>query len=169
MGLDVSSTTVGLSIIKDEPLTLVHTEFFKPPKKVHIFKQLEQTKLYVLKKLKQYKPDQIVIEDIIEYIQGGSGSKTTIKLAIFNRTIGLAIFEELGEPPILLNVNTARKLIKPEGYSGRLTKEDVPQALEVLFDQPFPFLYNKKGNIKKESYDMADSVAIAVAHVLNHE
>ena len=87
-------------------------------------------------------------------------------LAVFNRTISLALFEEFGKELVLMNVNTVRSIIKPPGYKGRLVKEDVPMALEKHFGIKFPFYYKKTGKIMTESYDVADAIAVATAYTL---
>jgi Holliday junction resolvasome RuvABC endonuclease subunit len=171
LGLDISSTTIGLSLIEEEneKFSLKHYEYFKPDKKQSLFESLNNVRQWILKKLNDLTPDDVVLEDISEHFsvagsnKGKSTSKTIIKLAVYNRTIGLAVYEWLGRDPVLMNVNTTRALIKPEGYKGRLDKKDVPNVVAAIMDIEFPWIYKRTGSISDESYDMADAMAVALA------
>lgn len=169
MGLDISSSTIGISVLDyNKKIKIKSIEFYEPPstQKVSLFESLLETKKFIIKKYKEVKPDCVVIEDIAEHFGGGSTSKTIIKLAIYNRTIGLTLFEEFGITPELINVNTVRSIIKPQGTSGRLPKEDVPMAIEKKLNIKFPYLFNKKGKIDVKTYDMADATAVALAYII---
>lgn len=166
MGLDISSTCIGLSLIeeKDYKFKLLEIDSYKPNKENGIFDALLKTKEYIRSKLKEWKPDKVVIEDIAQHFAGGASSaKTIITLAIYNRTIGLTVYEELGQEPNLMNVNTVRSIIKPKGFSGKLPKEDVPEVVAAILKIDFPYIYNRKGKIADESLDRADSIAVALA------
>lgn len=169
LGLDISSSVIGISVIKntDTEIKLESVEYYEPPstQKVSLFESLIATKKYIVDKIKQLNPDKIVIEDIAEHFAGGaSTSKTIIKLAVYNRTIGLAIYESLGIEPVLINVNTVRSIIRPKDHAGRLLKEDVPTAIEKILNIKFPYQYKKSGQIDSTSYDMADAIAVALAY-----
>lgn len=166
MGWDISSTTIGLCLIEveDGKFKLKEYEFYKPNKKVDLFESLKQTRDFAIGKVKEWKPDVVVIEEIAEHITGsGSTSKTIVKLATYNRTVGLAVYEALQKTPVMFNVNTARSLLRPEGYKGRLIKEDVPKVAAAIMKCDFPWKYKKNGKIADESYDMADAMAVALA------
>lgn len=167
LGLDVSSTTIGISLIeyKNKKFSLIECEYYKPSKKDSLFESLHKTKEHLIKILKDYKPDVVVIEDIAEHFQQNqSSSKTIVKLATYNRTVGLTVYEELKKEPVMINVNTARSIIRPKGYRGRLAKEDVPEVVAAILGCEFPWQFKKNGKIADESYDMADSLAVALAH-----
>jgi hypothetical protein len=170
MGLDVSSTTIGLSIVsfQDGKFKLEHTEFFKPNKKYEdVFQTLFEVKEWIKSKIDEFKPDVVAVEDIAKHFAiGSSSANTVIVLAIYNRTIGLGIYEQTKKGPELWNVRSARALVKPKGYEGELKKEDVPEVLAYLFQQPFPYKYKKNGKIADESYDMSDSIVIALAEAV---
>jgi Holliday junction resolvasome RuvABC endonuclease subunit len=144
---------------------LVHSEYYKPPptKKVSLFESLSQTKAYILDVVNNWSPDKVVIEDISEYMGNRSTSKTIIKLAVYNRTVGLAVFEEINEVPLLINVNTVRSILRPKGYKGRLAKEDVPDVVAAIMKIDFPYVFKKSGKVADESCDMADAMAVALA------
>jgi len=169
LGLDISSSVIGISVIKvnDAFIHLESVEYYEPPstQKVSLFKSLIETKKYIIEKIKHLNPDKIVIEDIAEHFAGGaSTSKTIIKLAVYNRTIGLSIYETFNIEPIMINVNTIRSIIRPKDHVGRLLKEDVPQAIEKILNIKFPYEYKKSGQIDSTSYDMADAISAALAY-----
>jgi len=165
-GFDVSSTTIGLCLIQEDNKSFLLKEykFYKPNKKTHLFESLLQTRNFIIKTLNKWNPDEVVIEEIAEHFQGsGSTSKTIVKLATYNRTVGLAAYEVLQKPPVMVNVNTARSILRPKGYAGRLKKEDVPQVVAAILKIEFPWEFKKNGKIADESYDMADAMAVALA------
>lgn len=167
LGLDISSTTIGYSVVKSNKTgyKLLKKGYYKPLKDCSLFESLLETKKFILDLVEENKPDDIAIEDITEFIQGKSTSKTIIKLTTYNRMIGLTIYEKLGIEPTLLNVNTIRSVIKPKGYKGRLSKEDVPEVVAKILNEDFEYIYNKKGAIAVESYDIADAIAVSLAHI----
>ena len=179
LSFDVSTTTIGICLLShdDGYVHMDHIEDYKSNKNGNILERLKETKTYILNVVRKYKPDEIAIEKYIEYMKA-SNSKTILLLAIFNQTIALACYEETGKLPHILNVNSVRALIKPEGRAGRLSKEDVPSALEYHLNIKWEFLYtkpktNKKtkkvktSTIKAESYDRADAAAVGLAYIFS--
>ena len=97
MGLDVSSTTIGLSIVKEEDgkFSLEHTEYYKPSKKNEdVFQTLHETKEWIKERIETLKPDDVAVEDIAKHFSVGSSSaNTVIVLAIFIMSVGVGIFD----------------------------------------------------------------------------
>jgi hypothetical protein len=179
LGLDASSTTIGISLLStdsDSKIILEHQEFYKPPKEGSIFERLSTTKDFICKKIIELRPDEVAIEDIIQFMKGASGAKTIILLAIFNRTIGLACFDLLNKDPVLLSVMKIRHKLKFNKQFPK--KEDMPEivAKHLNIDFPYYYVFDKNGNIKKnktgdnkimvESFDVADSIAAALTLIL---
>jgi len=166
LGLDVSSTTIGLSLIEENlgKLSLIKYEYYKPIKD-NLFLSLHEVREYIIKIVKEWCPDECVIEDTLKFIGGGSTAQTIIKLSIYNRTCGLAVYETLGKDPILMNMQTARSIIKLPGYQGKLAKEDVPETVAKILNIKFPYVYKKNEKIADESYDIADSIAITLGYL----
>jgi Holliday junction resolvasome RuvABC endonuclease subunit len=166
LGIDCSSTTIGLSLIEvgNGQFTLKECEYYKPDKKSDLFESLLKTRLYIIEKVKEWKPDEVVIEEIAKFFAAGkSTAETIIKLTTYNRCVGLAVYETLQKPPVMANVNSARAVLRPRDYPGKLAKEDVPKVVAAVLKVEFPWQYKKKGGIADESYDMADSIAVALA------
>ena len=168
MGLDISSTTIGLSLIgsNGSEFTLEDYDYYKPDKKCSLFEALSKTKKYIIKTLDRWQPDVVAIEEIAEHFSI-STSKTIVKLTTYNRVVGLTIYENSDTLPVMVNVNTARSIIRPKSHKGRLMKEDVPEVVAAIMKCDFPWVLKKTG--KKagepadESYDIADSIAVALA------
>ncbi len=177
LSFDVSTATIGICLLSydDGYVHMNHIEDYKPNKNGDLLERLVETKTYILSVIRKYKPDQIAIEKFIEYMKA-SNSKTILLLAIFNQTIALTCYEEMGILPVILNVNSVRALIKVPNQVGRLSKEDVPSALEYHLGIKWEFLYTKpkksKGKIKEpkimaESYDRADACAVGLAYIIS--
>lgn len=164
LSLDASSTAIGIALLESgKTPKLLHLSYYKPPKKGNIFERLLQTKRFIFEMLEKLQPDQVAIEDIILFMgkKGKSTAKTITTLAIFNRTVGLAILEKTGKSPDLLNVMSIRHKIKLDKKLP--AKEDIPELVAKILSIPFPYVYDKKGKMKKENNDMADAAAVGLA------
>jgi Holliday junction resolvasome RuvABC endonuclease subunit len=166
LGFDVSSTTIGwCSLNWDEStndISLIKMGFIKPPKKGSIIERIVKTRNEVQKVIVDTKPDHIAIEDIVQFMQNKSTAKTIIMLATFNRMIGLMAYDYLGKEPIWYSVMTMRHGLKMNKKLPK--KEDMPDLVSKHLGITFPYEYDKKGQIKNESYDKADGVAVALYH-----
>ena len=166
LGLDISSTTIGWCILDiiDQKIVLVKYDYYKPNKNGHIISRLYETKKFFNKLFKEYKPNQITIEEIIQYMSGASSATTIITLTSFNRALGLLSYEYLKQLPTYYSVMSIRHGLK---LSKELpAKEDMPTLVEYYLDIKFNYLYNSKGKIKPETYDMSDACSVAINHAL---
>lgn len=174
LSFDASSTTIGISLLElDSTNTpkLLHLSFYKPPKKGTIFERLAETRDFIKNTIKQLNPDEVCLEEIVLYMPNKTTAKTITTLAILNRCVGLAIYDELKKSPIMYSVMKIRHAIKsfqlpPANLKKPPKKEDIPELIATILKTPFPYEYGKKGKIKIENYDMADSVAVGVTHWL---
>lgn len=168
LGFDVSSTTTAYTVYTVENKSILKIEYghFKPQKKGTIFEKLNALEKQVLSILQKHNPTKVVIEDIAKFMPGKSTANTIITLALYNRTVGLTCFKENLEP-VLYNVLQIRHAIKTTKNLPK--KEDIPKELETRLNIKFPFLYDKKGKIKKESYDISDAYAVGLAYLLKNK
>jgi Holliday junction resolvasome RuvABC endonuclease subunit len=173
LGFDVSSKTIGwcvLEINDQGKIKFVKAHYVKPPKKGHIIERLADTRDQIQKIIGDVKPDYIGIEDIIQFMAGKSTAKTIITLTAFNRMVGLLAHDYLERAPELFNVMSIRHGLK----TGKVLpkKEDMPKLVSKHLKIKFPYEYiakgKYKGNIKEESVDVADGIAVALyyAYVL---
>jgi hypothetical protein len=183
MGLDASTSTIGISIIDYEDgyqSVLVWHGYYKPIKTygpLEMFKMARDHIWYVASK---WDVDDVVIEDYIKFMKGASSARkgassasTIIPLAILNTTIRLGFLDK----PLFgtdgsqvkihcLNVMKIRHSIK---LSKELPKkENIPELVAHHLNIPYPWLYKinrrtKREEIMVESYDEADSMAVALA------
>jgi Holliday junction resolvasome RuvABC endonuclease subunit len=164
LGFDVSSTTIGYCVLEvDEAagkIDFTYANYLKPIKKGTIIERIVDTRNKIQLIIDQVKPDYIGIEDIIQFMQGKSTAKTIITLTTFNRMIGLLSHDYLQKSPELFSVMTIRHGLKVGKVLPK--KEDMPDLVAKHLGITFPYEMNKKGNIKVESYDMADGVAVAL-------
>jgi len=164
LGFDVSSTCIGYCVLelKDSKINFISCDYIKPIKDGNLINRLADTRDKIKNIINDVKPDFIAIEDIISFMAGGSTAKTIITLTSFNRMICLCAYDYLGKSPELLSIMTIRSNIKKElKLQKNPKKEDIPEALEKILKINFPWELNKKGDPKKENYDMSDSIAVA--------
>lgn len=170
LGLDISTSTIGISVIEQDenssgPILKFH-HYYKPPEKeLPEFQYLKCTKDYILKIVDEFKPDLVAIEDYSKFMKGKSSATTILKLATLNRTIGFAVYELTGKEPVLLNVLKIRHTLKLDKELP--AKEEMPGLVAKhlkLTEYPYYYETDKKGNIKIkiESYDVADSISVAL-------
>lgn len=179
LGLDVSSTTIGIAVLDVDPITkkvtLTHLDHFNPPKEGHILDRLSQTRAHLTQVFQTWQPSEIAIEDILL----GAGKTTTIKtlsiLSIFNRVIGLAALDHLKKVPHLFNVMKIRHGLK--SCKELPKKEEIPELVAKHLNIPFPYLYKKPRVAKKSkkpppapkldivNYDRADAIAVALYYL----
>jgi Holliday junction resolvasome RuvABC endonuclease subunit len=164
LSIDVSSTTIGLAVLQIDSETsniaLLSVQPIKPTKKGDIISRLADTKQKIKSLIEEVKPDYIIIEDIVQFMAGKSTAKTIITLTSFNRMVGLISYEYLGHSPELLSVMTIRHGLKIDKIFP--SKEEMPELIAHHLNIPFPYLYNKKGKIRIESYDCADAIAVGL-------
>ena len=162
LGFDVSSTTIGycvLDINDKNEISFVVCNYFKPTKKGNILERVIKTREKIVEILNKYQPTHISIEDLIKFMPKSTAT-TVVVLTTFNRMVCTAIYDYLKDYPVLLNVMTIRHGLKLDKDLPK--KEDMPELVAKHLGITFPYEYDKKGNIKEESRDMADGVAVAL-------
>lgn len=174
LSFDVSTTCIGYSVFefdKDKQnFKFISVNNIKPTKIGSIFEKLNKTKQQILEVINKYKPDEIVIENIIEFMAKKSSAKTIIALAVMNRTVGLIAYEYLQKDPHLLYVTSIRATIKPKNYIHKtLDKLDIPEVLENTYGIKYDKIYRKKRTGEKvladETFDMSDAIAVGLAWI----
>lgn len=168
LGFDVSSTTIGWSLLNiddDKVITLIKSGWIKPIKKGSIIERLIDTRDKIKNIIEDSKPDDIGIEDIIQFMQGKSTAKTIITLTTFNRMVCLLAYDYLGRSPTLFNVMSIRHGLKINNIFPK--KEDMPELVAKHLGITFPYETNKKGKLKEENFDMADGIAVALYFAFN--
>lgn len=167
MGLDASTSTIGISIIDydESGLKLIHSEYYKPDKSNGILEMLKLARGHILNLFGKYQVQEFVIEDYVRFMKGASSAATVIPLAILNMTLRLSMLD-IGINPESLNVLKIRHTIKIVKELPK--KEDIPELVAQHLGIAYPWLYKinkrtKQQVIMEESYDVADSMAVAIA------
>lgn len=164
LGFDVSSSVTAYCCMTIDNKQIIKIEhgFIKPSKKNSIFERLSLFSKQIQKVIDDFKPDQVVIEDIIKFMKSNSQANTIITLALFNRQVGLTVFNN-NINPTLYNVMQIRHCIKLTKDMPK--KEEVPSVLEQRLNIKFPYVM-RKGKIAQESYDIADAYAVTLTHLI---
>jgi Holliday junction resolvasome RuvABC endonuclease subunit len=163
LGIDCSSTTIGwclLTIDENNNISLSKSGYLKPLKKGSIIDRIVDTRNKIKKLIDELCPDEIGIEEIIQFMQGKSTAKTIITLTTFNRMVCLLSYDFLNKSPSLFSVMAIRHGLKLDNKFPK--KEDMPELVAQHLGITFPYEMGKKGKIKVENYDKADGMAVAL-------
>ena len=170
LSLDISSSTIGWSVFTFDGtnLTLIDCGYYKPIKKAKgcLSLRLKATISFIEDLVKKTEVDDVICEDYAKrFSKGRSSANTIILLALFNQICQLASFNVLNRPAYTYAVSSIRAAIG-RYYGVKIVSKD--EIFPVLKKHSNIFLIekNKRGNIKVESGDIADSMAVGMAHVL---
>jgi Holliday junction resolvasome RuvABC endonuclease subunit len=168
LGLDISTTIVGVALIDDKDGRLVLSAGWDISKCSSIYEKVETigAELYGLRS--EYGITHLFIETALKkFLPGKSRADTIIKLAKFNGIISWICFECFEIEPTYINVNTARSLYGlsfPRATKGPKRKKMVVEAVIEKEKTAFKYEMARGGrNFKKGTDDRADAVVIARA------
>lgn len=168
LGLDISTTMVGVAVIDTDDRSLVEVEGWDISKAQTIFEKAEiiGAELYTLRS--KYNITEVFIETALKkFLPGRSRADTIIKLAKFNGIVSWICFECFEKDPTYINVNTARTLYGlsfPRSTKGPKRKKMVIEAVIEKEKTAFKYEMARGGrNYKKGTDDRADAVVIARA------
>jgi Holliday junction resolvasome RuvABC endonuclease subunit len=175
LGLDISSATIGWSILEVEvgqDIRLKTYGHIKPTSKKKSDDNFSFRLNYafdaITNLVQKEKPDVVAIEDYAKkFSKGKSSANTILILSSFNEVCGLATYRVLKSKPIRMPVTSLRKLVKTKYSCNIDDKEDVLNFCKKTFNN-FLTQNNRAGNIKKECYDEADSIIVALGYYLEH-
>jgi Holliday junction resolvasome RuvABC endonuclease subunit len=159
MGLDISTTTIGIAVT--DGYNLLYLDHYKPDHSITELKRLLKAREHVLNIADQFGVEEFAVEEYIQYMKGGSGAKTIIPLALMNRTICLGIYERYNRYPNIISVLSVRHALKKTKELPQ--KEEMPELVASILGIDFPWEYSKKSKLIVENYDRADALAVALA------
>ena len=172
LSLDISSSTIGWALFEysRDGFALVEYGHMKPSKKIESKKLSERGAIFFPKMkefLKKKAPDQIIVEDYVQsFTKGRSSARTIIVCSFYNELVSMIAKLELGISTTSYPVTTLRKIIGNEIGKQIQGKEDVFNA---VIDNFASFILKKNllnDNIRKESYDEADAIAVGWCHII---
>jgi Holliday junction resolvasome RuvABC endonuclease subunit len=168
LGLDISTTMVGVALIDQDTRSLVKSESWDLSKCDSLYEKAELVGSHLYEIRSDYKVNHVFIETALKkFMPGRSRADTIIKLAKFNGIVSWISFECYDMRPTYINVNTARTLYGlsfPRGTKGPQRKKMVIEA--VIDKEKTNFKYEMargNKNYKKGTDDRADAVVIARA------
>lgn len=195
MGLDVSTSCIGISIVVDDNtyngklLEMTHIKLVKNKKASDIENLFLKKQQFIsfIEKFKDYAVDKIFIE---EPLLSSNNKNTVATLLRFNGMISDAIYSIFGVVPEYISSYDSRLYCFPElmairkfdkngnPYENKKIIKSIKDSKIVLFgsypwtidkkqviqekiNEIYPtinWIYNKKGELKKENFDGADSL-----------
>ena len=168
IGLDISTTMVGIAVIDSSSRALVKSENWDLSKLETVYdkSELVGASLYALHG--EYPITHVFIETALKkFLPGRSRADTIIKLAKFNGIVSWLTYECFDKQPTYINVNTARSLYGlsfPRGTKGPQRKKMVIEAVIEKEKTSFKYEMARGGkNFKRGTDDRADAIVIARA------
>ena len=170
LGLDISTSCTGYSIVTSDIGALVEIGYFKLDKYDDFFEKCDAFRGALTEVRNRHMGiSKICIEENLQAFRPGlSSAKTINTLARFNGAASLIAYEVSNNlKPTFLNATSARsKLgIKLDRKSEVPTKQQIFEFVKPQVDIDWPM--TKTGNINTACYDMADAYVLARAGWLN--
>lgn len=182
LGLDISTKTTGFALFDLTGSKLLELTHFSPKIKPQPEEKLEELmmKANMFKKLIEGYKDMGIVRVIIEEPLLNSNNIYTVQTLLrYNTMICKIVYDELKIVPTFISTYNARKHAFPDlvrqndkgkmvlfgGYPKDIDKKQViwDHVNDVCPD--VEWLYDKKGKLKKENFDMADAVTCVIGHV----
>ncbi len=164
LGLDVSTSITGATIV--ESGKIIESFYWDTRNKKHfptLYDKAALVKNNLLKIQEKHEIEHIFIEQSLQSFRSGfSSAKTLSTLSRFNGIVSWLCFENFKVEPQMLAASSARKLAGVGIKRGENAKEKVLQFVLDKFPQ-IEVQYTKHGNPKPGTYDLCDSIIIAIA------
>ena len=160
LGLDVSTRTVGYSVVNGSGQVLLHgfidlSEYSGLMDKTVVVRNILAAIPYDI--------ETVMIEkSLLAFSNGASSAKTLQTLSAFNGIISWVCYELFATEPEYISATTARSMLGIKIPKGTKAKEAVMSW--VMANVPsFVPAKTKTGSIKKECYDSADAIIVSLA------
>ena len=168
LGLDISTSVVGVAIVDPETKELIVSEHIDLTKIDSVFSKAELVGSELWQIGNNHDIKNLFVETaLMRFIPGRSRADTIVKLAKFNGIVSWMCYDTFGLQPTYLNVNTARSLYGlsfPRGTKGPKRKKMVIEAVIEKEKTAFKYEMARGGkNYKKGTDDRADAIVIARA------
>ena len=168
LGLDISTSVIGIAIVDPETRALTMVEALDISKIDCFFEKSETVGARLWEIKNNHNIEHIFIETALKrFVPGRSRADTLIKLAKINGVISFIAFDAFGIIPEYINPNTARSLYGlsfPRGTKGPARKKMVIESVIEKEKTSFKYEMARGGkNYKRGTDDKADAVVIARA------
>ena len=162
LGLDVSTSIVGVCIYDDKKEEIVKTDYIDLRKIGGFLHKAHAVEDYINQNLVNQKIDYVFIEEALMFFRrGGSTAKTMSVLQRFNGIVSWLCFKILEIEPRYITPISARSKCGIKVPRGKKAKEVVME--HFIKSEEFPIVYTRYGNVQKYCYDIADAVVVAKA------
>lgn len=171
LGLDISTSCLGYCIMRDDK-KLSELNYINFRDNLSIFEKFDEFK----KNTEHFfKLDikRVAIEEPLKRFKGKFSSAHTIAiLNFFNGMISSYLYNIKEIEPIYYNVNTARSVVF---YNDKISSKKESSVKHAVWERIFKmepqinWKYNKKGELKKENYDMCDAYVVSLANIYDVE
>lgn len=182
LGLDISTKTTGFALFDLTGSKLLELTHFSPKIKPQPEDKMEELlkKADAFKNLIEGYKDMGIVRVIIEEPLLNSNNIYTVQTLLrYNTMICKIIYDELKIVPTFISTYNARKHAFPDlvgkndkgktvlfgGYPKDIDKKQVIWDHVNAVCQDVEWLYDKKGKLKKENFDMADAITCVIGHV----
>lgn len=182
LGLDISSKTIGWALFDMTTSTLLEASHFTPKIKPQPEDKIEELlmKAEAFKKhLEKYKNYGIVKIIIEEPLLNSNNTYTVGTLIRYNSMILKECWDIFNIVPTFISTYNARKYAFPDlvrdngkgkhvlfgGYPKDIDKKHIIWEHVNTLCPEINWLYDKNGKLKKESYDISDSVTCIIGYV----
>lgn len=183
LAFDISTTNVGMSIFSDEGKLMALRHL-----KLKTDKNIPENQRYIVKSLlfKEYiqKHKEYIEKDLNGEIAGifveeplimSNNSFTSALLQKFNGICCYILYDVLKISPELITIHDSRKIFCPEFVNVKYKKGKKIETLSFpkgidkkqyiwkkveKKENKIEWLYNRKGDLAKESYDLSDSYCV---------
>lgn len=182
LGLDISTKVIGFALFDMSNSKLLELTHFSPKIKPQPEDKIEE----LLKKadafrdhLEQYRNVGIVRIIIEEPLLNSNNIYTVGTLLRYNTLILKACYDVIGVLPTFISTYNARKYAFPDlvgkndkgknvlfgGYPKDIDKKKVIWEHVNAVCTDVKWLYDKKGSLKKENFDMSDAATAVIGYV----
>jgi hypothetical protein len=164
LGLDISTSITGATVMEDNKIVETFVWDTRNKRKFPTFyEKAKFIKENILTIKKNHDINKIFIEQSLHSFRSGFSSAQTLStLSRFNGVVSWFCFEAFEIQPEMLAATSARKQAGVTIKRGDNAKEKVLQFVLDKFPQ-IEIQYTKHGNPKPGSYDLCDSIIIALA------
>jgi hypothetical protein len=164
LGLDISTSITGATILQNGKII---ESLFWDTRNKRLFPTFYEKARFIKNKLIEIEDThhigRIYIEQSLQSFRSGfSSAKTLSTLSRFNGVVSWMCYELFDMQPEMLAATSARKQAGVTIKRGDNAKEKVLQFVLDKYPE-IEVLYTKHGNPKPGTYDMCDSIIIALA------
>tara|TARA_R100001079_G_C4414938_1_gene137203 strand:+ start:213 stop:731 length:519 start_codon:yes stop_codon:yes gene_type:complete len=162
LGLDISSSKIGIALMKDDQLVVSEVIKFKSNL------SLEERALTFRERMQNIEQHYVIYDVYVEQpalmFKGGKTTAFTMaKLQRFNGMCCFIVREVFDQDAQMVNVRSARRVLNIKIPRGGNTKKIIIQEVEKRMGDQFKYNLTHKGNPQPGTDDRADAIIVALA------